>query len=119
MPGSPVRRQRKLAQMEADRLNGLEPTPHRFFVDTNDNTIAQEIDESELEVSLEELKKIEGAPKKGQHGASKEYMNALRKIRSEMAKVDPSRNGGRRKKPTRAEITELALERLEPMALRV
>jgi len=121
MPGSPIRRARKLAQLEADRLNGLETEPVTYHVDPVTNEIAREINEDALENNIANLQKVEGAPKKGQRGASKEYMNALRKRRNEMAKFDPSKNGGRPKRPkmTRAQATEAALERLEPMALRV
>lgn len=112
VPGSPVRRARKLAQLEQDRLNGLEPVSRKIEVDPIDLKINDEVD-------LDHLKKIPGAPKKGQRGASKEYMKAIRKRRDEMAKTDPSRHGGRTPKPSRAEATERALDRLEPMALRV
>jgi len=121
MPGSPVRRARKLAQMEADRLNGLDSDTFTYHVDPVNNEIIQEPNEEGIEMNIEDLKKIEGAPRKGQRGASKEYMDALRARRKEMAKTDPTKNGGRHKKPrlTRAQATEAALDRLEPMALRV
>jgi hypothetical protein len=108
--------------LEQDRLNGLDSSPYRIEVDTEKLKIAEVVisdEQLDEEVHLDELKKIPGAPKKGQRGASKEYMKAIRKRRDEMSKVDPSRHGGRTKKPSRAEITERALERLEPMALRV
>jgi len=57
---------------------------------------------------------------KGKIGASAEYMNAIRMRRDEMAKIDPSKKGGRpRTKFSKAEATEHALERLEPLALKV
>lgn len=105
-------------------MNGLETEDRKWVVDPESNTIKEELPEfpkEEFDAKLAEINKLPGAPKKGQRGASKEYLAAIRQRRNEMAKYDPSKIGGRPRKArlSRAQATELALERLEPMALRV
>jgi hypothetical protein len=57
-------------------------------------------------------------PKK--RGASAERMAELTRIRMEKAKTDPNAKGGRpRTKFKRSEVTEQALARLEPKAIKV
>lgn len=66
---------------------------------------------------LEAYKTATPSPGRGQ---SAEFMHAIRERRDEMAKLDPTKKGGRpRTKFTKKEATEHALERLEPMALKV
>lgn len=61
-----------------------------------------------------------GTEKPKRKGASAEHMREITRKRMEMAKTDPSKRGGRpRTRFTKAEATEAALQRLEPVAIKV
>lgn len=121
MPGSPKKRARREALQAAGATTQPEETEEAYRPRGTRakkyEVVVEVVDGEEVPKVVEKIDKRFGS----KNGASKERMDELRRIRDAMvAAGDKDAAGGRpRTKFSRAEITERALERLEPKALKV
>jgi hypothetical protein len=119
MAGSPKRRIRR----EFEQLHGRRPTPAEVKAEVVQRGVYVKQYEVKTVTDKQEPKPKHEAKSDGRrnNGASAERMAELTKRRFELAaEGDKDALGGRPKtKFSRAEITERALERLEPQALKV
>lgn len=73
-----------------------------------------------LELRMDEIRKIPGAPGPGVRGASREYLAAIRARKKALAEINPAAVGGRpRTKFSRVEAERIAMEEMLPDAIRV
>jgi len=119
VPGTPKKRER----LERERLDGVvtQPGNSQVAFKSRGHQLKKVYEVIVDIVDGEEVPRIVSREKKTHPGQSPEFMARIRAIRD--AKIaagdDSARPGPAKKKYTRAEITERALERLEPKALKV